>query len=139
MSNAVMELEAVLKEFGCQTGTLHRAEGDWLYLVSQIGVPDFLLEKISKIPFGKGIAGVAASTKEPVELCNLQEDLGGVAKQDARKTGVSGSLAVPIFHEDGTTVRGTIGIGKMEPYDFTEDEKDRLSALGGEMAYLLEE
>ncbi|MGJ8655666.1 MAG: GAF domain-containing protein [Akkermansiaceae bacterium] len=126
------KLQAVMAEFGCATGTLHKTAkpGELLSLVSHAGVPEFLIEKISMIPFGKGIAGVAAETKEPVELCNLQQDLGGVAKEDARKTGVSGSLAVPILAEDGNTVLGTIGVGKLEPYDFSETEKARLTELG---------
>jgi len=137
MSESDAKLKEVMEEFGCQTGTLHRAEGEWLFLVSHAGVPDFLIEKISKIPFGKGIAGVAAETRGPVELCNLQQDLGGVAKEDARKTGVSGSLAVPILSEDGETVSGTLGIGKVEPYEFSEREKNRLAELGKEFETLL--
>lgn len=126
-----------MEEFGCQTGTLHRAEGEWLLLVSQAGVPEFLIEKISKIPFGKGIAGVAAETRAPVELCNLQQDLGGVAKEDARKTGVSGSLAVPIFSDDGDMVIGTLGVGKVVPYEFSDAEKARLAELGQSLTSLL--
>lgn len=126
-----------MEEFGCQTGTVHRAEGEWLHLVAYAGLPEFLLDKISQIPFGKGIAGVAASTREPVELCNLQQDLGGVAKEDARKTGVSGSLAVPIFSEDGETVMGTLGVGKVVPYDFSDAEKARLAEIGQSMVVLL--
>lgn len=137
MSESDAKLKEVMEEFGCQTGTLHRAEGEWLFLVSHAGVPEFLIEKISKIPFGKGIAGVAAETRQPVELCNLQQDLGGVAKEDARKTGVSGSLAVPILSEDGETVIGTLGIGKVEPYEFSEREKNRLAELGKEFETLL--
>ncbi len=125
-----------MDEFGCQTGTLHRAEDKWLHLVACFGVPEFLLDKIAKIPFGKGIAGVAAESKGPVELCNLQQDLGGVAKEDARKTGVSGSLAVPILDDDGK-VLGTLGVGKTEPYDFSEAEKVRLSEIGRECIGLL--
>ncbi len=129
MSEADAKLRDAMEEFGCQTGTLHRAEGEWLMLVSHEGVPEFLIEKISKIPFGKGIAGVAAETKGPVELCNLQQDLGGVAKEDARKTGVAGSLAVPILSGDGT-VLGTLGVGKVLPHEFSEGEKARLAELG---------
>lgn len=131
------KLKQTLTEFGCQTGTLHRAEGECLYLVAKEGVPDFLLEKISKIPFGKGIAGVAAQTREPVELCNLQQDLGGVAKEDARKTGVSGSLAVAILSEDGGKVLGTLGVGKIVPYEFSDVEKARLIEIGREFRDLL--
>jgi putative methionine-R-sulfoxide reductase with GAF domain len=129
MKKAEQALRQTMAEFGCQTGTLHRSEGVWLHLVAMAGVPEFLLEKISLIPFGKGIAGVAAETKAPVELCNLQQDLGGVAKEDARKTGVSGSLAVPILSEEGV-VLGTLGVGKVTPYEFSEAEKAKLAEIG---------
>jgi len=136
MSASDVKLQETMAEFGCQTGTLHRAEGEWLYLVAQVGVPEFLMDKISLIPFGKGIAGVAAESKGPVELCNLQQDLGGVAKEDARKTGVSGSLAVPILDADGK-VLGTLGVGKIEPYEFSDVEKARLTEIGGEFIAFL--
>ena len=136
MKDADTKLKKTMDEFGCQTGTLHRAEDEWLYLVSREGVPDFLLDKISKIPFGKGIAGVAAESKGPVELCNLQQDLGGIANEDARKTGVSGSLAVPILSSEGK-VLGTLGIGKVVPYEFSDKEKQRLTAIGDEFVTFL--
>ena len=126
-------LAGVLESFACQTGTLHKADGEWLDLVVQIGVPDFLLPKIARIPFGKGIAGVAAERREPVELCNLQQDLGGVARPDARETKVSGSLAVPVLSPDGSVVLGTLGVGMQEPHDFTEEEKSRLSAIASDI------
>lgn len=134
-SRADHGLASLLEEFGCQTGTLHHSpDGQTLHLVAQIGVPDALLEKVAIIPFGKGIAGAAAERREPVELCNLQQDLGGVAKPDARQTGVSGSLAVPLFHPDNGTVIGTLGIGKFQPYEFTTDEKNRLAAAAAAIA-----
>ena len=68
------KLANILDNFGCQTGTIHQAGDDdrMLTLVCQIGVPESLMDKISSIPFGKGIAGVAAEREEAVELCNLQ-------------------------------------------------------------------
>ena len=129
-------LESILEKFSCQTGTIHRTDGSgkFLDLVAQIGVPKSVLDKIVHIPFGKGIAGAAAETKEPVELCNLQQDLGGVAKADARKTGVAGSLAVPILSTDGDKVLGTLGIGKFQPYDFTPAEIEQLAGYAAEIA-----
>jgi L-methionine (R)-S-oxide reductase len=130
-------LADILEEFGCQTGTIHRSEnGKDLTLVCQIGVPDALLEKVSHIPFGKGIAGAAAETREPVELCNLQQDLGGVAKPGARQTGVSGSIAVPVFSQATGEVVGTLGIGKFTPYEFQDNEKSRLREIAKELASL---
>jgi putative methionine-R-sulfoxide reductase with GAF domain len=123
-------LQDVLSEFSCQTGTIHRStpDGTHLTLVAQIGVPEILLDKISLIPFGKGIAGAAAERRAPVELCNLQQDLGGVARPDARQTNVSGSLAVPIFSTDGEKVLGVLGIGMMASHDFTCEEQQALAA-----------
>ncbi len=128
-------LAAVLKDFQCQTGTIHRTaeDGVHLSLVVQIGVPEVLLDKISYIPFGKGIAGAAAEKREPIELCNLQQDLGGVARPDARKTNVSGSLAVPLFSADGSRVIGVVGVGMISAHDFTCEEKQRLSQKSTEL------
>jgi len=120
-------LVKVLANFQCATGTIHRTDPatGLLVLVTQHGIPPhvlpMLLPKIDNIPFGKGIAGCAAQRKEAVQLCNLQEDLGGVAKPDAQKTNVQGALAVPILGADGKVI-GVLGIGKMQPYDFSEAE-----------------
>ncbi len=129
-SALVETLAGILAEFHCQTGTLHRtrADGQSLELLCQIGVPEVLIPKISLIPFGKGIAGAAAEKGEAVELCNLQQDLGGIAKPDARQTKVSGSLAVPVFHPRTGQVIGTLGIGMQEAHDFSEQEKQTLAA-----------
>jgi L-methionine (R)-S-oxide reductase len=139
-SEARTRLGGILEEFGCQTGTVHRTaeDGRTLELVAQLGVPDFLIDKIAQIPFGKGIAGAAAESGTAVRLCNLQENLGGVAKPDARKTGVSGSLAVPVFSSENGQVIGTLGIGKVEPYDFSSEEEARLVAHARDLAGLFE-
>jgi signal transduction protein with GAF and PtsI domain len=131
-------LARILEEFDCPTGTIHRTDASEkaLDLVAQIGVPEFVVEKITHIPFGKGIAGVAAERCEPVELCNLQEDLGGIAKEDARKTNVSGSLAVPVVGYGSGKVMGTLGIGKHVPHDFTDAEKQHLKIHAEQLAML---
>lgn len=133
-------LHATLAGFACQTGTIHRtaADGTTLELVACVGIPASLMDKITTIPFGKGIAGVAAETREPVELCNLQQDLGGVAKPDARGTGVAGSLAVPVFGAAGEVV-GTLGIGMFVPHEFSAEEKARLAEEATHLAPRLSE
>ena len=125
----------VLGEFDCVAGTLHRLDpaDNLLKLVTCERIPDVLLPVIGIIPIGKGVAGAAAQRKEPVELCNLQTDTSGVAKPDAKKTQVQGSLAVPVLGE-GDRLCGTLGIGKMVPHDFTDDEKARLMAIGRAIA-----
>lgn len=63
----------VLSCFGCITGTTYFLEvkTSVLMLQSQIGIPSFLISKLSDIPVGKGMAGIAAERREPVEMCNL--------------------------------------------------------------------
>ncbi len=128
--NWLAVVDAALTELGGSTGTLHRLDpaDQLLKLVAQRGVPEQILPKIATIPIGKGIAGAAAERRAPVELCNLQINLGGVAKPDARKTNVQGSLAVPCLHQG--ELRGTLGVGLLTPHDFTEAEKARLLEIG---------
>ena len=129
-------LVKVLENFACVTGTIHRTDPSTglLMLLTQHGIPPhvlpMLLPKIDNIPFGKGIAGCAAQRKEAVQLCNLQEDLGGVAKPDAQKTNVQGALAVPIVGIDGKVI-GVLGVGKMQPYEFNDSEVAELNAVAG--------
>lgn len=125
----------VLASFQCVTGTLHRLDpaDNQLKLVTCERIPEVLIPVIQVIPIGKGVAGAAAQRKEPVEICNLQTDTSGVAKPDAKKTQVQGSLAVPILTATGE-LRGTLGIGKMEAYDFSDDEKARLMSIGQEIS-----
>ena len=128
-------LKTVLSEFDCVTGTLHRldpADGQ-LKLVTCERIPEVLMSVIQTIPIGKGVAGAAAQRKEPVEICNLQTDTSGVAKPDAKKTQVQGSLAVPVLAE-GDRLCGTLGVGKMEPHDFSDEEKSRLMGIGRAIA-----
>ena len=121
-------LSVILEHFGCAAGTIHVMIGDVLSLVAHHGIPDFVLGKIETVPLGKGIAGVAAQEARPVQLCNLQTDTSGVARLGAKQTKVDGSLAVPML-SDGH-VRGTLGIGKLVPYEFTEAECALLTDAG---------
>jgi L-methionine (R)-S-oxide reductase len=127
-------LNNVASDFGCTTGTLHRFDpvDNHLKLVASLRIPEVLMPVVQSIPIGKGIAGAAAERRAPIEMCNLQTDTSGVAKPGAKQTQVQGSLAVPVL--DGDRLCGTLGIGKMVPYDFTEEEKTKLMKLAADVA-----
>lgn len=127
-------LSDTVSSFGCTTGTLHRLDpaDKHLKLVAHQGIPQALMPIIQSIPIGKGIAGTAAERQEPVEMCNLQTDSSGVAKPGAKQTNVQGTLAVPVM--DGGRLCGTLGVGKMEPYEFTTEEKARLMKIAQDIA-----
>lgn len=116
-------LAAALAHFDCVTGTIHRFDepSRLLHLVAQRGIPDAILDRVRTIPVGKGMAGIAAERREPVQVCNLQTDDSGVAKPAAKLTGVEGSIAVPML-VDGQ-LRGVLGVAKPHAYDFTAAEQ----------------
>lgn len=130
-------LATVVSNFDCTTGTLHflDQETKLLNVQAHVGVPDFLLPKLATIPIGKGMAGIAAERKKPVEMCNLQTDDSGVARPAAKETKVEGSVAAPLLL--GDALYGVIGIGKREPYDFTTAETQELMAIGEAISSVL--
>ncbi len=130
-------LNSIVSSFGCTTGTLHflNESTSILHLQAYQGIPEFLLPKLSEIPIGKGMAGIAAERRQPVEMCNLQTDTSGVARPAAKETKVEGSIAVPMLLND--TLYGTLGIAKPVPYDFTSEESEMLLKIGSEISKLL--
>lgn len=140
MKEAPIQWDLLLKDiveiFDCKTGTLHALKEDnMLHIKSFIGIPEFLLPKLSIIPIGKGMAGIAAERKEPVEMCNLQTDTSGVARPSAKETKVEGSIALPLLNNGN--LYGTLGIAKPIPYQFTKEEKETLMQIGSEIARVL--
>jgi len=132
-------LSVIIAHFDCTTGTLHFLDGKSNLLKIRVhqGIPPFLIPKLSEIPIGKGMAGIAAERREPVEMCNLQTDDSGVARPAARETKVEGSIVVPMIWNG--TLYGTLGVAKPVPYDFTPSEISSLLALAEEMcAYISE-
>jgi hypothetical protein len=118
-------LRGAIQEFGCTSGTIHRADGDILRLVAAENIPEGVLERVETVPIGKGMAGVAAEQREPVATCDLQADDGGVAEDGARATGLKGTIAVPMLSADGT-LEGVMGVGKPEEHDFPGREREEL-------------
>lgn len=127
-------LDMTLAHFNCVVGTLHRLnpESGLLELIAARGIPDAIMDRVGLIPIGKGMAGLAAERMEPVQVCNLQTDDSGVAKPGAKLTEMEGSVAAPIII-DGKLV-GTIGVAKPQSYEFTEEERELLMAVGRTMA-----
>lgn len=127
-------LSLVISRYNCSTGTLHFLEKDTNLLKIEVhqGIPEFLVPKLSEIPIGKGMAGIAAERREAVEMCNLQTDTSGVARPAAKETKVEGSIAAPLIFEG--ILYGTIGIAKSVSYNFTLEERNGLLKIGEEIS-----
>lgn len=130
-------LSETLSSFDCSSGTIHFLEPDtsMLKLAAHQGIPGFLIPKLSEIPIGKGMAGIAAERREAVEMCNLQTDESGIARPAAKETKVEGSIAVPMML-DGS-LYGTLGVAKSIPYEFSQDEVADLLHIGEEISRLI--
>jgi putative methionine-R-sulfoxide reductase with GAF domain len=126
-------LDEVLDEFDCVAGTIHRAEGETLTLAADEGMPDEMRDRMETVPFGKGMAGLAAERREPVQICNLQTDDSGVAERGARASGLEGTIAAPMLgpHDH---VEGVLGVGKPTEYEFSVDEERELLRAGRRIA-----
>ncbi len=123
-------LTEILAAFDCSTGSIHTLDKDsqLLHLKAYQGIPELLLPKMTVIPIGKGMAGVAAERKRPVQICNLQTDESGVARPSAKETKVEGSIAVPLMLNG--QLRGILGIAKPVPYEFTPEQEETLMEIG---------
>jgi len=119
------ELENIVRQFNAETGSIHLLEGGVLVLKAHVGLPERVVEIVSLVPIGKGMAGLAAQRNEPVTTCNIQTDETGDVQSGAKATGVNGAIVVPIRDPKGE-VRGALGIGVYRPYEYTEDETARL-------------
>ncbi len=123
-------LLVILAHFRAQIGTIHLLEADGLlHLRAHTpGIPEPVLEATRVIPIGKGIAGLAVERKEPINLCNLQQDATGDVRPGARATQAMGSICVPMF--DGDRAVGALGIATMHERTFQDDEIAALVAAG---------
>jgi L-methionine (R)-S-oxide reductase len=130
-----VRLNEILGHFDCSAGTIHllTADGQFLKLAAQRGMPPPVVAKIETIPVGKGMAGIAAERREPVQVCNLQTDTSGVVRPGARDTKMEGSVAAPMIGTDGM-LKGTLGIAKPVSYEFTTEECDLLMKIGALIA-----
>lgn len=120
-------LEAAIAACRAESGTVHRIGDDGhLHLSAIVGqYPPQVMAAIRRIPVGKGLAGLAAQRREPVTVCNIQEDSSGQARPGARATGMEGAITVPCIDANGT-VRAVLGIANRSARTFTPDEVDGL-------------
>lgn len=133
-------LEAIATAFEAQSATIHRADksAGLLLMEASVGIPEHVKNMTEKIPFGKGMAGICYERAEPITVCNLQTDDSGTAKPGAKETQVAGAIVMPIFDKEGREVIGTLGVGKPQEHDYTEEEQKILAACAGMIATVLD-
>lgn len=123
-------LDRVLDRFHCVVGTVHLLDpvSGTLKLQAQKGVAGIILDRVRVVPIGKGMAGLAAERRQPVQVCNLQSDQSGVAKPIAKETRMEGSIAVPMLVNN--ELHGVVGVAKPITYEFSQPEVELLMQVG---------
>lgn len=127
-------LVQVLAHFKADSGTIHLigADGNLHLQTATAGIPPVVLDKVRIVPIGKGMAGLAAERRQPVNICNIQTDTSGDVRPGAKATGLEGAIAVPMF--SGDEVAGVLGVGNHAERTFTDDEVASLLAAGRVLA-----
>lgn len=127
------QLEDIVRQFDVDTASIHLLEDGVLILKAEVGLPPHIAEIVSRVPVGKGMAGLAAERNEPVSSCNIQTDNTGDVKPGARATGVNGAIVVPIRDANGQ-VRGALGIGVHREYEYSAEEISRLMEAAAKLS-----
>ncbi len=134
-------LDVILEHFGCVTGTIHvlNCVSGLLDLKAQRGIPESILETVSAIPIGKGMAGLAAKRHAAVQVCNLQTDQSGKAKPAAKDTKMEGCIAAPMFLKSGVhdELYGILGVAMADSHDYSNEEIADLDDIGRVIATVL--
>jgi L-methionine (R)-S-oxide reductase len=129
-------LALVLTRLRADSGTIHLLGDDGaLHLTAaSAGIPQVVLDRVTVVPVGKGMAGLAVERKRPVNACNLQTDTTGDVRPGARATGLQGSVVVPIMRGDDAI--GALGVATRHERTFTVAEEELLIDIGRILARL---
>jgi GAF domain-containing protein len=131
MEQALLE---AIRRLDADSGTIHLKEPgrQVLRLAASHGVPEIVLDIVREVPWGKGMAGLAAERAQPVDACNIQTDTSGNVRPGARATGVQGAMVVPMLL--GGEVVGTLGVGCKVERAFTPEETEWMMSFAGALA-----
>jgi len=102
-------LESLIAGLGGSAGTVHMQRGADLFLTAAHNIPPPVIAAVAHVPHGKGMAGIAQTTKAPVQTCNLQTDSTGNIKPGAKAVDAQAAIAVPVLDAAGQ-VRAVVGI-----------------------------
>jgi L-methionine (R)-S-oxide reductase len=127
-------LAEAIRHLGGDSGTLHlKSPGRMvLELAASHAIPEGVLAVVREVPWGKGMAGLAAERARPVDACNIQTTTSPDVRPGARATGLQGALVVPLLR--GGEVVGTLGVGCRGERTFTPEETDWLLDFGRRLA-----
>jgi L-methionine (R)-S-oxide reductase len=118
-------LELFIETHGGVAGTVHVQRGEDLYLSAAHNIPPPVIAIVTRVPHGKGMAGLAQVRKAPVQTCNLQTDQTGNIKRGARAVDAQAAVALPVL-DDAGAVRAVVGIAWNQEREIGPEEEQIL-------------
>lgn len=94
-------LEAFVSEHKGVAGSVHVERDGDLYLTAAKNLPPPVIAMVTHVARGKGMAGVAQTSKLPTQTCNLQTDDTGRIKPGAKAVSAQAAIALPVLDEGG--------------------------------------
>lgn len=94
-------LEAFVQEHGGVAGSVHIERDGDLYLSAAKNLPPPVIQSVTHVTRGKGMAGIAQVNREATQTCNLQTDETGRIKPGAKAVSAQAAIALPVFDESG--------------------------------------
>ncbi len=120
-------LQSDVADCGAVAGTVHLRQGDGLALAAAVNIPPPVQEIVRWVPWGKGMAGMALDTGEPVQTCNLKEDDSGRVKPGAKAVSAQAAIALPLKDAENTVI-AVLGVAFQEEREIGQPEIDNLLA-----------
>ena len=111
---------------GAAAGTVHQREGDGLRLCATSNVPEPVQAVVRWVPRGKGMAGLALESGEPVQTCNLKDDSSGQVRPGAKAVNAGAAIALPVRDNQGA-IAAVVGVAFAEEREMLQAEVSRLS------------
>src|SRR5664279_2859280 len=114
-----------VRDCGAVAGTIHIRQGQGLSLVAAVNIPPPVQDVVRWVPWGKGMAGLALRTGQPIQTCNLKEDESGQVRPGARAVATKAAVALPLKNDRGV-VFAVLGVAFSEEREIKQPEIDRL-------------
>ena len=108
-------------------GTVHRVRDSDLHLTAALNIPPPVLAAVTVVPRGRGMAGQAQISAQPVQTCNLKDDNTGAVKPGAKAVDAKAAVALPI-HDPSGTIRAIVGLAWMHDNELSADVLAKISA-----------
>jgi L-methionine (R)-S-oxide reductase len=121
-------LESFIAQLEGSAGTVHVQRGEDLYLTAAHNIPPPVVAIVTRVPHGKGMAGMAQVKKKPVQTCNLQTDETGNIKPGAKAVDAQAAVALPVLDDMGA-VRAVVGIAWGREGEIGPEEEQAMMKL----------